>query len=212
MENLEADAFVDPFPHLIIKNFYNDDELELIWEELKFYTKPEKLLTAKDFGGVVSKTNSHALMLDDIYKNYIKEKHSINYRLVSNILTVNRKVFNMSILEAFSSIHECCVHAKKCNNDITKVRYYHNGEYYEPHRDTLHQFLAFSYFHKEPKRFEGGDLYFPMYDYEFSCDNNSIIFLPGWVEHGVREVKIEDSDYYDGYGRYCISSFFGQQE
>ena len=55
MENLEADAFVDPFPHLIIKNFYNDDELELIWEELKFYTKPGKLLTAKDFGGVVKK-------------------------------------------------------------------------------------------------------------------------------------------------------------
>ena len=56
MENLEADAFIDPFPHLIIKNFYNDDELELIWEELKFYTKPGKLLTAKDFGGVVKKT------------------------------------------------------------------------------------------------------------------------------------------------------------
>ena len=33
--------------------------------------------------------------------------------------------------------------------------------------------------------------------------------FPGWVEHGVREVIIKDSDYYDGYGRYCISSFFG---
>ena len=211
MENLEADAFVDPFPHLIIKNFYNDDELELIWEELKFYTKPGKLLTAKDFGGVVKKTNSHALLLDAIYTIHTG-KNPVNYRKVSNILTVNRKAFDKSILEAFSSLHECCVHAKDANHDVTKVRYYHNGEYYKPHRDTLQQFLAFSYFHKEPKKFEGGELYFPIYDYEFSCDNNSIIFLPGWVEHGVREVKIEDSDYYDGYGRYCISSFFGQIE
>ena len=87
MENLEADAFIDPFPHLIIKNFYNDDELELIWEELKFYTKPGKLLTAKDFGGVVKKTNSHALLLDAIYAIH-KGKNPVNYRKVSNILTV----------------------------------------------------------------------------------------------------------------------------
>ena len=149
--------------------------------------------------------------MDAIYTIY-KGKNPVNYRDVSNILTVNRKAFDKSILEALSSLHECCVHAKDANHDVTKVRYYHNGEYYKPHRDTLQQFLAFSYFHKEPKKFEGGELYFPIYDYEFSCDNNSIIFLPGWVEHGVREVKIEDSDYYDGYGRYCISSFFGQVE
>ena len=211
MENLEADAFVDPFPHLIIKNFYNDDELELIWEELKFYTKPGKLLTAKDFGGVVDKTNSHALLLDQIYPEYTG-KNSINYRSISNILTINRKMFDKSILETFSSIHDCCSHAVKSNHDITKVRYYHNGEYYKPHTDTLFQFLAFSYFYKEPKRFTGGELFFPKYDYELTCENNSIIFLPGWVEHGVTEVKIEDSDYHDGYGRYCISSFFGQRD
>ena len=43
-ENIKADTFVDPFPHAIFHNFYNDDELKLIWEELDFYTKPDKLL------------------------------------------------------------------------------------------------------------------------------------------------------------------------
>ena len=38
-----------------------------------------------------------------------------------------------------------------------------------------------------------------------------MIIFPGWVEHGVDEVKIEDSDYYDGYGRYSITSFFGNK-
>ena len=36
--------------------------------------------------------------------------------------------------------------------------------------------------------------------------------MPGWVEHGVSEVKIDNSDYFDGYGRYAITSFFTNKE
>ena len=28
------------------------------------------------------------------------------------------------------------------------------------------------------------------------------------IKHGVKEIKIEDSNYYDGWGRYAITSFF----
>jgi len=73
-------------------------------------------------------------------------------------------------------------------------------------------FLGFSYFYKEPKRFIGGELIFPKYNYELTCENNSIIIMPSWVQHGVKRVSIKDSDYYDGYGRYCISSFFGSRD
>ena len=38
------------------------------------------------------------------------------------------------------------------------------------------------------------NLFFPKYDYEFACDNNSLIMMPSWVEHGVSEVSIKDSD------------------
>ena len=128
MKELEGTVFSEPFPHLIIENFYDDEELDLIWEELKYYTKPGKLLEAEDFGGVVGKTNSHALSLDDVYE---KKK----YRSLSNILTVNRKLFTSNALDIFAKIHDCCSHAVFCNEDYTKIRYYHNGEYYEPHTD-----------------------------------------------------------------------------
>ena len=203
METLQAKAYIDPFPHLIIKNFYNEDELKLIWEELNFYTKPGKLLEAKDYGGIPDKTNSKALILDTIYSEH---------RNLSSILTVNRKLFDDAVLKAFSSIHDCCSIAWRCNWDITKARYYHNDEGYEPHTDASTQFLAFSYFYKEPKKFTGGQVFFPTYDYDYSCDNNSIIIFPGWVEHGVRRVTIEDSDYFDGWGRYAITSFFGNKD
>ena len=36
MQNISADAYLEPFPHLIFHNFYDDKELRLIWDELNF--------------------------------------------------------------------------------------------------------------------------------------------------------------------------------
>ena len=200
MQDIEVNITTTPFPHAIFRNFYDNHELGLIWEELNFYTRPNKLLDVEEYAGVVGSTNARAIILDDVYDNN---------RSISNILTVNRKIFNEETLEIFSNISDCCSLARDCNWDVTKVRYYHNGEYYKPHIDKAMPFLAFSYFHKQPKRFTGGELVFPKYDYSFDCDDNSLIIFPGWVEHGVNEVSIQNSDYYDGYGRYAITSFFG---
>tara|TARA_R100000388_G_scaffold25692_1_gene20008 strand:- start:552 stop:1169 length:618 start_codon:yes stop_codon:yes gene_type:complete len=200
MQDIEVNITTTPFPHAIFRNFYDNHELGLIWEELNFYTRPNKLLDVEEYAGVVGFTNARAIILDDVYDNN---------RSISNILTVNRKIFNEETLEIFSNISDCCSLARDCNWDVTKVRYYHHGEYYKPHIDKAMPFLAFSYFHKQPKRFTGGELVFPKYDYSFDCDNNSLIIFPGWVEHGVNEVSIQNSDYYDGYGRYAITSFFG---
>ena len=201
-EILEATIHQEPFPLMIIENFYNESELELVWEELNFLTKPGKLMDAKDYGGIIENTNAKALILDDIYENA---------REISNILTVNRKLFNSGVLDNFAEIHPCCKIARFSNWDTTKVRYYHDGEFYDPHTDRDFQFLAFSYFYKEPKKFSGGDLIFPEYDFKISCDNNSMVIFPGWVEHGVRKVTIKDSEYYEGNGRYSITAFFGNK-
>ena len=204
MQTLDTFLFKDPFPHMIVENFYNDAELKLIWEELDFYTKDGKLFDAHEFGGVVNKTNSKAIWLDKVFDK--------KYRNLSNILKVNRKLFDSAVLEAFSSVHDCCSIAKFCNYDVTKVRYYHDGDYYEPHTDKTVQFLGFSYFYREPKKFEGGELIFPKYDYTFDCPNNSLIMMPGWVEHGVSKISIKNSDYFDGYGRYAVTSFFSNKD
>ena len=201
METLQITLYANPFPLMVVENFYNEEELSLIWEELNFYTKPEKLLDAEGYGGIVDRTNAKALILDEIYTK--------QYRNVSNILTMNRKLFECGVLDKFSEIHGCCSIANQSNHDITKVRYYHDKEYYDPHTDKGFQFLAFSYFYKEPKKFNGGDLLFPEYDYKYTCDNNSMIIFPGWVQHSVEKVTIDNSDYFDGWGRYAITSFFG---
>ena len=208
-EEVSATVCEGPFPHLIIDNFYNQDELDLIWQELNFYTLPNKLLTPRKYGGIPHKIKSKGISLDHLYKNYVDDGK--NYRNISNILTVNRKLFDSGVLEVLADIHDCCRTAAMTNDDITKVRYYHNGEGYGAHTDKAFQFLAFSYFYREPKKFTGGELFFPHYDYELPCDNNSMIIFPGWVEHGVKTVNISDSKYFEGYGRYAITSFFGSK-
>ena len=71
-ETLKLIRYEEPFPHIIVKNFYNEEELELIWEELNFYTKPGKLLKAEDFGGIVGYTNSSALILRSTIQKLFK--------------------------------------------------------------------------------------------------------------------------------------------
>ena len=198
--------FKDPFPHLTIENFYNDEELELIWEELVFLTKPGKLYDPGYVHGAVHPetgeclTKSRSIQLDISYSD-------IN---LSNIITVTQKLFNHGFFNIFYdrfSQHKKILHTNYC---YTKVRYYHDGDYYAPHTDINHDFLAFSYFNRQPRKFTGGELFFPEYcDYEFKCMNNSLILLPSYVTHGVKWVSIEDTDYYSGNGRYCISHFFG---
>ena len=188
----KINIFKEPFPHLIIENFYTDEELELIWEELNFLTKPGKLYEpGVDHGAWDSEkqeflTKSRSLRLDSAY----------NDKNLSNIITVTQKLFNHGFLNIFFEKfpqHKKVLYTNYC---ITKCRYYHDGDYYDPHTDIFHDFLAFSYFYREPKKFLGGELYFPEYgDYEFECSNNSIILLPSYVTHGVKMVSINDDDY-----------------
>ena len=98
MQNISADAHLEPFPHLIFNNFYDDNELSLIWEELNFYTKPDKLFDGEGFGAAKNIegefiTNSKAIALDSVYTG--------DNRKISNILNVSRKVFDSQILEPF---------------------------------------------------------------------------------------------------------------
>ena len=39
------------------------------------------------------------------------------------------------------SYDDCCSIANESNYDVTKVRYYHDKEYYDPHTDKGFQFL-----------------------------------------------------------------------
>ena len=203
---MKAQVLTEPFPHVIVEDLYEDHELELIWEELNFFTKPGKLMLPKDYGAATVgndvKTSALAFPLSGVLTS-----KSTRW---SNILTLEQDVFKRlrPYLKEWKESHYSLYQIPTPTNTYTKLRYYHNDEGYETHADHPFAWITFSYFYKEPKKFTGGELFFEDFDnYEFPCNNNSLIAIPPYVAHGVRTVKIDDDDYYSGNGRYAITTF-----
>ena len=192
---------LEPFPHLIVENMYNQEELSLIWEELNFLTKPHKFLqedlgTATDEVTGISKSQSKSIIIDNIYTE----------RGISNILTLNRKLFCQEYLQAFSQIGPQCKSILQQNFDLTKIRYYENDNEYLSHIDHFN-YTAITFFYKEPKLFQGGDLFFPEYSYTFKCDNNHMILFPSCILHAATKTIMNDKTPCSGNGRYSMMQF-----
>ena len=192
------------FPFIEIENVYDEHELNLIWEELDFLCYSNKLKgpeeTASAFSldenqnKVLTKQNK-GLFLDALYTD----------RDISSILTVNRKLFkNLDniFLNSPSWFYKNCV----INDDFTLVSYYETEDYYNKHKDNC-GISVLTWFYKEPKKFEGGDLLFPDFDGKINVRNNHAVIFPGMINHSVTKVIMNDEDLNKKYGRFCMTQF-----
>jgi hypothetical protein len=183
--------FTEPVPHCIVRNYYTSEELSGIWSELDFLngklSPPEQTGTAIGTDGKPKKRNKGAF-IDDLYMK----------RELSNILKFNRKIGFPEINRNILGRNWFYNYLKPSDRlkDRTLVSYYEDGDYYEPHTDSA-MVTAISYHWKEPKSFEGGDLYFG--DYKVPIENNCLLIFPSCTEHEVKRVT--------GHGRYAITQF-----
>lgn len=190
----------EPFPHLIIEDFYSEDELKLIWQELDFLTSPHKLIPA-NIDGSIQSSNALSGSLLNIYKD-------LKY---SNIALINKKILLPEIKDAFLSLSEFFGHITMANNMFIKIKYYENGHNYPKHQDVA-RFTGINYLYKEPKKFEGGDLYFNDYSYKIELKNNMFVLFLGCIYHTVLPIQLKENDYITGNGRYSITNFLNIDE
>jgi hypothetical protein len=196
---MELTFHEEPFKHITVKNVLSSDELDLIWQEVRFLSSPEKLNRPgidHGAGGLGGYTNSRAAILEAIYAR----------PQVSDIISIITDV-TRTLGKNAADKWKCFTRARNLSEISTKLRYYHDGDEYQTHTDSSQEYLMFFYLHKEPKSFEGGELYFEEYDYEFKALNNTAIFMPSYVDHAVKRVKIAENDYWSGRGRYAITQF-----
>lgn len=184
-----------PFHYLYFENFYSQEELKLIWEEIDqmqdHLLPPVMTGSAEVFDGQnirILKSNRGFWLEDDS----------------SNILKVTKKLYNPVILNHQSSWFFKNINF---NKDLTLLSYYDDQDYYEYHNDDSYV-TACTWLYKEPKQFLGGEFWFPDYDIKFPCKNNSCIIFPSNIWHSVKKVYVSDEYKNKGYGRYCISQFF----
>ena len=197
----------EPFPHAIIEDLYDSDEEKLIWDEIEFLSYRHKMGNAKETGSA----------FDDVSGTYLKQNYGIHLdelypnRDFSNILFATKKIWDPKLLEEISSTDYSFWNYRRVNTKHTLLSYYENSNQYKPHRDSS-QFTALTWFYKEPKQFEGGDMCFPEYDHNITIKNNMCIIFHSFVQHQVTKVKMEAQKRnkygkFTGLGRYSISQF-----
>lgn len=191
---MEIIHYKSPFYHTIIRDFYTEEEQIMMWQEIDFLNQPGKLLPPKYTGDPDASQNKLGLFLDDFYgKN----------RQISNILTINRKIFN--IFDFKNNENPFLNYLSICDKDETMISYYSNNSYYKSHYDMF-VLSSVTLFHRFPKKFSGGNLMFNEYGYIPDIKHNSMIIFPSFERHSVSRIKVEEDNYKDG--RYTINQFF----
>jgi hypothetical protein len=191
-----------PFPHVIIRDYYNKEELDKVWLELNFLTScnimqpPKKTGSAMSPDGEVLKQN-HGVFLDGFYSK----------RESSNILTLSRKHYNHDLLIELEKQNFIFRYLVNSTKDSTLVSYYEESDNYPPHTDQG-CFTSITWLYKDPKRFTGGNFVFNEYEYEIPLQNNCMVIFPSIMLHSVTPVTMDVSmDSFSGFGRYSITNF-----
>ena len=191
----------EPFPFIVIDDYYERNELEYIWEELDFLSHPNKLKRAtkrsggaSDNDGKLLKRNFHRY-LDGIYVE----------RELSNILTVNRKLFEDDC-KLFRQHPHWFFQNVVFDADYTQVGYYEDNDEYGEHYDCA-TVTSLTWLYREPKRFTGGDLFLGHEKIKIDCINNRTLIFPSMIRHSVNKIQMEREHQNKRLGRYAISQF-----
>lgn len=200
---MKIECHTEPFPYIRVFNFYSEEELKLIWEELEFILNdrilsgPEKTSSAMYNNEILKKNKG--VFLDTLYVN----------RDTSNILTINKKFFKHLSNMLSKTNHWIFKNSLSgVNWDTTLISYYENCDHYKKHYDCS-SYTCLTWFFKEPKKFSGGDLIFSDFNLKIEIENNSFIFFPSLINHEVSEVIMSPENIGKKLGRVCMSQFMG---
>jgi Rps23 Pro-64 3,4-dihydroxylase Tpa1-like proline 4-hydroxylase len=189
----------DPFPHILVDNYFEENEEAQVWSELHVLSKHLKpgseTFSAKFPDGTIKKQNS-GVFLTDIYKNL----------KVSPIFSFNRKIFSKEAVEKIVSFDRIFGYFPITNFDTTLIQFYQNGDYYKPHYDVC-TYTFITAFYKTPRSYSGGVLKFS--DHEIDLNHNQAVFFPSYVHHEVTEIQSTSDDFMNN--RISISTLIGIQ-
>jgi len=186
-------------PVVLIKHLFNQEQCELIFNEI---------LRISSAGLLRAGHNTHSdVTLDGNHKvNFSVWLHSIFDPGKSTILeTIKSKFKNLELVDILIQQHYVFKYIAHSKAIHTLLSYYTTNNNYHPHRDNA-AITGLSYFWKEPKMFEGGDLIFPETGLSYTPEFGDTILFPSFTLHGVTSVKMNSTESFSG--RFVISNFF----
>ena len=197
---MEVKYHEERIPFVVIDDLYDDKEQSEIMVELDYLCTERRLIPPfKDKNGASDEyrniKNVGCLYLDNFYK---KRRHS-------SILQITEKLF-MDDASLISNHPHWYFDISSINSHSTHILYYEDSNEYPAHRDEC-RFTAVTYFYRQPKKFEGGDLQFSDHQIEVECVNNRIIVFPSMLFHRSTPVRMLENDTHTKNGKFCITQF-----
>ena len=194
--NIEFTPHTEPIPYLLVKNYFDDKDIELMLKELRFLTPKMTYSPPKDMPDGTKQNNQ--INLDNLYED----------RETSNIMNVMNKIYDDSkLIQTLNDMSWFYKVWGYTNTDATFVAYYENTDYYKAHRDIA--IISIMYWlWEEPKSFTGGNVHLTDYDIEIPLERNQLMIMPSSLYHAVDPIKmIGNNKKLSGMGRYCIIRF-----
>jgi len=194
--NIEFIPHTEPIPYLLVKNYFDDADIELMLKELRFLTPKMAYEPPNNLPDGTKQNNQ--IGLDGLYNN----------REASNILNVMDKIYDDSkLIQTLNDMSWFYRVWEYTNLDQTFVAYYEDSDYYKAHRDIAIVSMMY-WLWEEPKSFTGGNIHLTDYDIEIPLERNQLMIIPSSIHHAVDPITmIDNNKKLSGMGRYCIARF-----
>ena len=199
--NIEILNLPDNSPFAVIQDLYSPEEQESLLKELDYlqtrkglWLDPEDSGTAHDQEKNPLKSNK-CIWMNTLYKT----------NEASAILTNNLKIYSDGIAARIAEENPWFKYLIYNSEFTTLLSYYENREHYKPHRDSS-VLTTLTWFYKEPKLFEGGDLVLEN-ETTIKCSSNTMVIIPSTTLHEVTPILLPEESRSQGLGRYTITTF-----
>ena len=194
-----------PFPFLVIDNWYDKETEKSVWSELDFLSTKNKKEQLRAENTIVARKED-GTTLGKSYRWYPDAIYTEEGRAYSPI-TQSKNLFRTEEFhEIIGHITPQCRSFTATDFDTSIVSYYEDNDYYEPHHDKF-MWTSLTWFYREPKKFTGGNLKFTEPNYEINVKHNRMLMFPCYYLHEVLPIKTKKFKEM-GNGRYTITHFF----
>ena len=201
---MEVKYHEERIPFVVIDGFYDEDEQSEIMVELDYLCTERRLIPPfKDKSGASDNDknvkNVGCQYLESFYR---KRRHS-------SILTITDRLF-VDCVDIINNHPHWYFDLYTIDQHNTHILYYEDSNEYPAHQDTC-RFTVVTYFYREPKKFEGGDLQFPDHQVQVECMNNRVIVFPSMLYHCSTPVRMLENDTQTKNGKFCITHFLNHK-
>ena len=191
-----------PVEHVLIDNFFSDNELEEIMEEIDSLQEHLTEFEDWDLKTNVKNKQLHGLQLNEKYSCNCRETTSkaLNQSSILRYLVKNWAA-NDEIKEKLKNLKSVFFsYYSDTNADLVKLYGFREDDFYNVYnleKDTSNIFTLYIFITKEPKEFSGGDLEFNVNGEikKIPFKNNTAVFIPSRMPHKITKVKMNKPDF-----------------